>query len=35
MEIIVTFLAMLELMKQRIIDVRQGEVFGEIEVKKI
>ncbi len=35
MEIIVTFLAMLELMKQRIIDVKQDEVFGEIELKKI
>ncbi len=35
MEVIVTFLAMLELMKQRIIDVKQDEVFGEIELKKI
>lgn len=35
MEVVITFLAMLELMKQRIIDVKQEEIFGEIELKKI
>jgi chromatin segregation and condensation protein Rec8/ScpA/Scc1 (kleisin family) len=32
LEIIVTFLAMLELIKQRRIRVRQPQVFGEIRV---
>jgi len=31
-EIIVTFLAMLELMKQRLVSVDQDELFGEIEI---
>ncbi len=35
MEVIVTFLAMLELMKQRVIDVKQENMFGEIELNKI
>ncbi|MFC1721294.1 segregation and condensation protein A [Patescibacteria group bacterium] len=35
MEVVITFLAMLELMKQRIIDVKQEERFGEIELTKI
>ncbi|EKD49906.1 MAG: Chromosome segregation and condensation protein [uncultured bacterium] len=34
-EVIVTFLAMLELMKQCVIDVRQKELFGEIELYKV
>lgn len=34
MEVVVTFLAMLELMKQRVIDVRQEQMFGEIELTK-
>ena len=34
-EIIVSFLALLELIKQRNIIVAQGEMFGEIEVSKI
>jgi segregation and condensation protein A len=32
MEIVVTFLAMLELIKRRKIEVRQQEAFGDIEV---
>jgi len=35
MEVVVTFLAMLELMKQRIIDVEQPEMFGDIKLHKI
>lgn len=34
-EIIVSFLAMLELVKQRIIEVKQGEMFEEIEIWQI
>jgi len=34
-EIIVSFLALLELIKQRDVVVRQGEMFGEIEINKI
>ena len=33
MEVVITFLAMLELLKQRIISVEQGEHFGEITLK--
>jgi chromatin segregation and condensation protein Rec8/ScpA/Scc1 (kleisin family) len=32
-EIVVSFLAMLELVKQRIIHVEQGELFSEINMK--
>ncbi len=35
MEVVVTFLAMLELMKQRVIDVKQEDMFGEMELRKI
>jgi len=34
-EVIVSFLAMLELVKQRVIEVRQKEMFEEIEIRKI
>lgn len=34
-EIIVSFLAILELMKQRDITIEQGELFGEIEINKL
>jgi segregation and condensation protein A len=34
-EVIVSFLAMLELVKQRVIEVKQGEMFEEIEIIKL
>ncbi len=34
-EVIVSFLALLELIKQRDVVVAQGEMFGEIEVSRI
>jgi segregation and condensation protein A len=33
LEIVVTFLAMLELIKRRIVDANQTDLFGEIEVQ--
>ena len=33
LEIVVTFLAMLELIKRQVIDATQAELFGEIELK--
>lgn len=32
LEIVVTFLALLELIKRRVVDVQQGSLFGEIEI---
>jgi chromatin segregation and condensation protein Rec8/ScpA/Scc1 (kleisin family) len=34
-EIVVSFLAMLELIKQKEVVVEQAELFGEIEINKI
>ncbi len=33
LEIVVTFLAMLELIKRRVVEASQGELFGDIEIK--